>query len=197
MTGRKITKWLIPLVGIALVTAGGVVAADAGPGSPPQAPKAASVPEPPEPPAPPEPPRAPEVHAFAFHGHGHAWLGVRISEVTPERAQELGLEKPTGAVVEEVVEGSPAAAAGLQKNDVVVEFDGEPVRSAAQLRRLVRETPAGRTVTLQVNRAGQRRSLEVQLEERRARVIHPSIRVPEIEIPDIGVFVYRRGVRLG
>src|SRR5688572_797136 len=53
----------------------------------------------------------------------------------------------TGGVrVERVVDGTPAQKSGLAKGDVLVSFAGEPVRSAAQLTRLVRETPPGRTV---------------------------------------------------
>ncbi len=87
-----------------------------------------------------------------------ARLGVRLSDATPERARELKLPGEYGAIVSELEEGSPAAKAGLAANDVVLEFAGERVRSAAQLRRLVRETPPGRTVTFQFSHAGQIRS---------------------------------------
>src|SRR2546428_13480915 len=64
-----------------------------------------------------------------------AELGVRIAEGTTE-----------GVVIEEVQPDSPAEKAGLKRSDVIVEFDGERVRSARQFRRLVDETPPGRTV---------------------------------------------------
>ena len=88
---------------------------------------------------------------------GQPRLGVRISDVTAERLAELKLAGETGVVIEEVEAESPAAKAGLQKNDVILTFAGERVRSAAQLRRLVQETPAGRTVTLEISRGGQDR----------------------------------------
>ena len=56
---------------------------------------------------------------------------------------------------------SPAAKAGLKSGDVVVGFDGERVRSARQLERLVEETPAGRTVALSVQRSGTKVDLQV------------------------------------
>ena len=86
------------------------------------------------------------------------WLGARLTDVSPEKAHELKLPGEYGAMVNEVDEGSPAAKAGLAANDVILEFAGERVRSTAQLRRLVRETPPGRTIPFQFSHAGQIRS---------------------------------------
>jgi serine protease Do len=66
-----------------------------------------------------------------------------------------------GVMVEEVSTDSPAEKAGIRKGDVIVEFDGERVRSARQLTRLVQETPASRSVPTTVVREGQRSSLTV------------------------------------
>jgi serine protease Do len=85
-----------------------------------------------------------------FHGGGGGRLGVRLSEVgsgakaTAER----------GALVASVEDDSPAEKAGLKDGDVIVRFDGEDVRSAIQLARLVRETPPGRSVAIEVSRDG-------------------------------------------
>ncbi|MFQ5695283.1 MAG: PDZ domain-containing protein [Terriglobia bacterium] len=139
-------------------------------------------------------------------GGGGAWLGVHISDVDAEKAGELRLPGQYGAVIEEVDEESPAAEAGLQAKDVIVSFDGERVRSAAHLVRLVRETPAGRTVPLQVSRAGETQNLSVELKQRRARMRMPEIHVgpmPEVrvEVPPMRglprVFSIARGPRLG
>ena len=73
-----------------------------------------------------------------------------------------------GAVVRDVHRDSPAASAGFADGDVIVEFDGERVRSASQLTRLVRETPAGRIVGATVMRDGRRVELEVTPETRAA-----------------------------
>ena len=129
---------------------------------------------------------------------GRARLGVSIREVTAEKARELKLPGEYGALVTEVTEDSPAAKAGLQEDDVILKFDGERVRSASHLIRLVRETPAGRSVTLQVSRGGQTRSLTAELEEREARFRMPRIRVPEVDVRvmrPLGVF--DRRARLG
>jgi S1-C subfamily serine protease len=66
-----------------------------------------------------------------------------------------------GVLVEDVSTDSPAEKAGIRKGDVVVEFDGERVRSVRQLTRLVQETPAGRTVTAILQREGQRTTVSV------------------------------------
>jgi membrane-associated protease RseP (regulator of RpoE activity) len=69
-------------------------------------------------------------------------------------------------VIDSVREGTPATRAGLQKGDVVVEFDGERARSAQQFTRLVRETAPGRSVKMTVVRDGSRRTLDITPETR-------------------------------
>jgi serine protease Do len=82
-------------------------------------------------------------------------LGVTIRDV--------GSDAPsvTGAVVDEVRAGSPADKAGIKQGDVIAEFDGERVRSARQLSRLVGETPEGRTVKAGIVRDGKRMDVSV------------------------------------
>jgi C-terminal processing protease CtpA/Prc len=135
----------------------------------------------------PEPPEAPDVaignlESQPLAGEGAAWLGVTLKDVTAEKARDLKLPGEYGALVESVEADSAAAKAGLEKGDVIVEFAGERVRSAAQLRRLIRETPPGRTVSLQVIRDGQARTLSAKLQSR-TNAFH--IQVPEIHIPEI------------
>lgn len=113
---------------------------------------------------------------------GRARLGVSIHEVTAEKARELKLPGEYGALVTEVAEDSPAAKSGLQEDDVILKFDGERVRSASHLIRLVRETPAGRSVTLQVSRGGQTRSLTAEMGEREAHFRMPRIHIPEVDV---------------
>jgi S1-C subfamily serine protease len=111
-------------------------------------------------------------------------LGVALDEVTPEKAQELKLPAEAGAIVTSIEEGSPADQAGLQKRDVIVEFDGTPVRSSAELRRLIRETPAGRHVAIKVIRNGQAQVLHAKLEA--SGDLHfnmPDVHIPEFQFP--------------
>jgi serine protease Do len=84
-----------------------------------------------------------------------AFLGVRLEDVEGTGAR--------GAEVRSVEQDSPAEKAGLEKGDVVVGFDGERVRSAAQLARLVSETPPGRSVPIEVTRNGASRTLSATL----------------------------------
>jgi serine protease Do len=124
------------------------------------------------------------IHAeFSDAGRGQAWMGVRLSEVTADKARELKLPDERGAVVSEVDPDGPASKAGLQANDVILEFDGERVRSVPELRRLVRETPAGRKVSLKVSRAGEMRTLSVTLAAR-----HELMGFQGMHLPDVAAF---------
>jgi serine protease Do len=91
-------------------------------------------------------------------------IGVRMSDVSADQVKTYKLSKAEGAVVEAVNPNSPAATAGLRVKDVIVEFDGERVRSASHLTRLVTETPVGREVTVAVMRDGQRVTLRIKPE---------------------------------
>ena len=99
---------------------------------------------------------------------GSGWLGVEIGEVTAEKAKDLKLAGLRGVVVMEVEPGSPAAKAGLKDNDVITQYDGQTVEGTVQFRRLVRETPAGRTVTLGISRNGSTQNVSVDLGDRSA-----------------------------
>jgi serine protease Do len=91
-------------------------------------------------------------------------IGLRLGDVTADQVKTLKLSKQEGAVVESVRPNSPAATAGFHENDVVLQFDGERVRSAAHLTRLVAETPVGREVMVGVIRDGRRTDLKVKPE---------------------------------
>ena len=95
---------------------------------------------------------------------GSGRLGVSIRDTDAEDAKRAKLEAPGGVVVEDVREESAAAKAGFKEGDIVVEFDGERVRSTRQFTRLVQETPTERQVQAVVVRDGQRMTLSVQTE---------------------------------
>ncbi len=99
---------------------------------------------------------------------GSGWLGVEINEVTPEKAKDLRLPATRGAIVAEIEPNSPAAKAGLKVNDVILQYDGQLVEGTIQFRRLVRETPPGRTVELQISRDGGTQNISVELADRNA-----------------------------
>lgn len=92
---------------------------------------------------------------------GSASIGVNIRDVTGEDAVKVKMAQPSGVYVESVVEGSPAAKAGLQAGDIVVDFDGEHVRSASHFTRLVQESVPNRQVSAVVVRGTSKQTLTV------------------------------------
>ena len=99
-------------------------------------------------------------------GGGSSYLGVDIADVTTERLGALKLKEEHGAEVTMVDQDAPAGKAGLKEHDVILTLNGAGVESAAQLRRMIRETPAGRVVTLGISRDGLPQSIKVQLANR-------------------------------
>ena len=124
-----------------------------------------------------------EVRALFDAGADGSYLGVKVSDVE-DGAGPIGAEE--GAVVTEVVAGAPAAAAGIEAGDVIVEFDGERIRGARQLTRVVRETPAGRSVAVIVFRDGARIDVNVTPGERPRPDWRGNLRRIEIPEPDEG-----------
>ncbi|SNT72470.1 serine protease Do [Amphiplicatus metriothermophilus] len=102
------------------------------------------------------------------------WLGVTIEEMTSQRAAELGLDRPRGAVVTIVRPNSPAAAAGIAPNDVILEFNRKPVGSVRDLTRAVAQTPVGSTARVTLMRGSRRIILDVRLDRREKRVLAAS-----------------------
>jgi membrane-associated protease RseP (regulator of RpoE activity) len=98
---------------------------------------------------------------FDVFNMGGAHLGLVVRDVETADVTKEKLAGQAGAVVVEVNAESAAAKAGVKTGDVVTSFDGERVRSARQLERLVEETPAGRTVKLALQRGGAPVSLDV------------------------------------
>ncbi|HHP51284.1 MAG TPA: PDZ domain-containing protein [Moorella mulderi] len=94
------------------------------------------------------------------------WLGVMLTSLTPEVAEFLGLPGPEGALVGEVVAGSPAAEAGLQKYDVILEVDGQKVKDAADLVNKIQSMKIGQKVKLKVFRGGKTLEINATLGEK-------------------------------
>jgi Do/DeqQ family serine protease len=82
------------------------------------------------------------------------WLGVTIQPITEEIAQSFGLKTVQGALVSDVMAGSPAAKAGIRQGDVIIRFAGKEVKDVAQLQRLAADTPVGSKVEVALVRAG-------------------------------------------
>ncbi|MEW5847303.1 MAG: Do family serine endopeptidase [Myxococcota bacterium] len=92
--------------------------------------------------------RGEEMAARPNGGGGKSKLGIGLQNLTPELAERLGLPRATkGAVVSSLVPGAPAAEAGMQEGDVIVEVNGKAVQSAEEAVRALRESrPQGHMV---------------------------------------------------
>jgi S1-C subfamily serine protease len=95
-----------------------------------------------------------------------AMMGVLLADLTPELAEGFGLAGQEGVLIQRVLPGSPAEKAGVKRNDVVVEFDGQPVRDRDKFRLRVADTPSGRKVPIEVIRDGKRMTLAITLSDR-------------------------------
>ncbi|MEK6326429.1 MAG: trypsin-like peptidase domain-containing protein [Actinomycetota bacterium] len=111
----------------------------------------------------------------------YAYIGVTTQSLYPQLADRLGLDRSTGALVTKVVDGSPAADAGLEAGkqeiefqglrattggDVIVAVDGDEIVGETDLPRLIAQHDPGDTVTVEIVRDGETRSLDVELGER-------------------------------
>jgi S1-C subfamily serine protease len=95
-----------------------------------------------------------------------AYVGVEPTQVTPEVAEAFGLSVEEGVAVEQVVPESPAEQAGLRGGDVIVEIDGEETKTVEDLFARLRDFEPGDTVTLEIVRGDDFRTVEVTLGER-------------------------------
>ncbi|HHF52961.1 MAG TPA: DegQ family serine endoprotease [candidate division WOR-3 bacterium] len=94
------------------------------------------------------------------------YLGVYPQELTADLAKAYGLEKPEGVLIRQVKEGSPADKAGLKDGDVIIKFNGKPVKDLESFRLMVAKTPPGTVVDVVVIREnGVKKTLRVKLGE--------------------------------
>jgi len=116
------------------------------------------------------------------------YLGVDIHDVSDEELASLKLKESRGAEIVRVDHDGPAGKAGLREHDVVLGMNGQPVEGEEQLRRMLREMPAGRTVMLTISRDGQTQTLTAQMAnreevERQAWERHMPVPEPEAASP--------------
>jgi serine protease Do len=132
----------------------------------------------------------------------NSYLGIDIADVTAERLSALKLKEEKGAEVTMVDQDAPAGKAGIREHDVILTMNGTTVESAAQLRRMIHETPAGRVIELGLSRDGQPLAVKVQLADRHKEMPYltpspgdfhvqiPEFHIsPEIDMPAINVLV--------
>jgi serine protease Do len=93
------------------------------------------------------------------------WLGVVIQEVSRDLAESFGLERPHGALVTQVLENSPAEAAGLEAGDIITRFNGVPIDFSSDLPHVVGRTAVNSTTKVQIMRRGEQKTLNVTIGE--------------------------------
>ena len=138
---------------------------------------------------------------YAFYSEepwGGSCLGVDTDDITADRVGPLHLKEERGVEVTMVDQDAPAAKAGLKEHDVILSINDQPVESVEQLRRLIREIPAGRTISVGISRNGQPMTVKAQLADRNkmANMDHsfnfvmppvPPVNIPAIHIPPINM----------
>ncbi len=123
-------------------------------------------------------------HVWVAHGGGHGhhgqkggFLGVQMTELTPELRVHFGVPDDAGVMVSKVVDDSPASRAGVEVGDVVSAVDGEAVGSGNALARAIRGHEDGEAVQLEIWRGGQVQTLTANLEEREGMRHERNLRV--------------------
>lgn len=106
------------------------------------------------------------------------WLGVSIDDMTPTLASTLGFDLPRGAVVTVVRPNSPASDAGINANDVILQFNRRNIDTVRDLTRAVADTPVGSRAQMVILREGERMTLSVMVERRETRLLAANVEAP-------------------
>ena len=93
------------------------------------------------------------------------WLGISIQDVDADLAEKFGLDETKGALVGDVMEGSPAEKAGIRPGDVIVTYHGRSVESSTSLRNMVAQTNVGGEVKVKIIRDGKPKVLKITVGE--------------------------------
>lgn len=133
-------------------------------------------PQPPNPPSPPLGPQPPRDREDRTPKVPVTYLGVETSDVPGVLCDQLGLAKGFGLVVDYVVPDGPAAAAGVQQNDVLKMLNDQILTDPGQLSKLVRNYSEGTNVTLTVLRKGQEQKITVKLAKKEVPRRHADMR---------------------
>jgi len=140
------------------------------------------------------------------------WLGVSIQDLSPELASQFGLAETMGVLVSDVLDGSPAKKAGLERGDVIVEFDGKVVETPTHLRNVVAQTPIGKKTTVKFIRNKEPRTVDVTIVEQPKSIaqaggesgddegepVRPAGLLSDLDVRELGGEVARRfGLKSG
>lgn len=99
-------------------------------------------------------------------GRKPAFLGISTQDLTPEIASQLNISTTQGAVITQVSSGTPASAAGLKKNDVIVQIGSDPIKNSADVQTAIRSHSPGDTVVVTFLRGGSRQTVNAKLTTR-------------------------------
>lgn len=150
-------------------------AATAQPAPAPKAPVAPKAPPAPVPPAPKTAPKTTRVTTMNVggdcSGHGfvssrRAYLGVEATPITPELRRHFGAPDGSGVLVSRVIDGGPAARAGIVVGDILTRCGNAGVREPRDLRGAVAGRKGGESLNVEIFRGGQRREMTLKLEEK-------------------------------
>jgi membrane-associated protease RseP (regulator of RpoE activity) len=108
-----------------------------------------------------------EPSPLAIHAAAAGYLGVQVEDIDNDKAQALKLKEIRGAVITLIDHDAPAGQIGLKVNDVVLAINGQTVEGAEALRRMLREIPPGRKISLEISRDGNIQTLAAQLVDRK------------------------------
>lgn len=131
-----------------------------------------------------------------FASSARSYLGVDVRDITSDRVSALKLKEESGVEVTMVDQDAPAGKAGLKEHDVILAYNGAKIESEEQFRRMIRETPPGRTVTLGISRDGSPMNITAQIGDRNklstqafnfdknnGLVIGPRVELPDFNVP--------------
>jgi serine protease Do len=140
-----------------------------------------------------------------FYSSERSYLGVDVRDINSELVNSLKLKEERGVEITMVDQDAPAGKAGLKAHDVILEYNGTKVESDQQFRRMIRETPPGRSITLGISRDGNPMTINVKIGDRsklaneffksdrhgHPMIVEPSISMPDLNLPfDIQVLSY-------
>lgn len=122
-----------------------------------------------------------------------AWLGIAMRNVDDAAAERFGMKAPTGVIVEEIMEDSPARKAGVKPLDVILKIDGKEMNSSNEVQGLIALKKPGETVNLAVLRDGKTITVPVKLGQRETGKTAGRAAEAEEDMPKLGLSVQTLG----
>ncbi len=116
-----------------------------------------------------------------------AFLGIAMSDINEDMARALGLEKPKGILVQEII-GKPARESGIKPGDVIIEIDGQKINRANQVQTMIAKKSPGDKISVGLIREGKDKKIEVTLGEKEAEEIRV-VSSEHSEFQDLGISV--------